>query len=473
MSERQFTADDQNHFARLSGDYNKLHMDEIAARRYLFGGPVVHGIHMVLWALDQWLAGSEKSVEIVSLKVLFKKSLRVGMNVECRLLNEENDLAELELYGDEQVYALVSAKHISWGGKPAVAVGSNFPPRTDCRVLSSEDVINASGELQLCVQKDSVRALFPTLVRQLSLTQTAELLAATRLVGMECPGFHSIFSELDVCFDCTKRGRRPILEYRVAHFDKRFSSVMMEICGPSMKGTIKAFLRPTPTQQSSFGDVRKIVPPDEFEDQNALVIGGSRGLGEVTAKLLAAGGARVMLTYVQGHEDAQRVVDEILSAGGRAEIMRFNVLAPEDSLVAESAEFSPTHMYYFATPFITGRRGAFSDKLFKEFCDYYVSGFSRTLEFLLKRAPCLGKVFYPSSVFVEMLPPSLAEYAAAKAAAETLCAFMEKNKKNILIHKPRLPKMATDQTAGIMPDQRHDPVPFMLRHLRDFKSCSR
>ena len=54
MHSRTFSSADQVAFEKLSGDNNPLHMDAVAARRFLFGRPVVHGIHLVLWALDDW-----------------------------------------------------------------------------------------------------------------------------------------------------------------------------------------------------------------------------------------------------------------------------------------------------------------------------------------------------------------------------------------------------------------------------------
>ena len=54
---RRFTINDQRDFAQLSGDWNPIHVDPIQARRLLFGEPVVHGIHLVLWALER-LAGA-------------------------------------------------------------------------------------------------------------------------------------------------------------------------------------------------------------------------------------------------------------------------------------------------------------------------------------------------------------------------------------------------------------------------------
>ena len=63
LSERMFAPDHQNRFAALSGDFNPMHVDAVAARRTLFGVPVVHGVHLLCWALDSWM-GSRSPGEV-------------------------------------------------------------------------------------------------------------------------------------------------------------------------------------------------------------------------------------------------------------------------------------------------------------------------------------------------------------------------------------------------------------------------
>ena len=57
----------------------------------------------------------------------------------------------------------------------------------------------------------------------------------------------------------------------------------------------------------------KIVGPTEFAGSTALIVGGSRGLGALTAKILAAGGGKVIITYATGRADAEDLTEEIRS----------------------------------------------------------------------------------------------------------------------------------------------------------------
>jgi len=59
----------------------------------------------------------------------------------------------------------------------------------------------------------------------------------------------------------------------------------------------------------------------EFAGQRALIVGGSRGLGELTAKIIAAGGGHTIITYSVGKEDAERVAAEIEGFGATCDVL--------------------------------------------------------------------------------------------------------------------------------------------------------
>jgi hypothetical protein len=247
----------------------------------------------------------------------------------------------------------------------------------------------------------------------------------------------------------------------------------MSVEAAGMRGTVKAFLRPPPTEQPCSHSLKTLVRADEFRGQRALIIGGSRGIGEITAKLLAAGGAEVQLTYRQGKLEAEAIVGDIAASGGSAAAFAYDVLDPQDAFVRQFAEnWRPSDLYFFATPFISVPSRwprAFSRTFFQCFCDYYVTGFADTVIAARKVSSDLRRVFYPSSVFIDELPDTMAEYVAAKSAGEALCDCMQRHFRKIVIYKPRLPRVATDQVAGLLPTENEDGVATMLEHLRKFQ----
>ena len=57
----------------------------------------------------------------------------------------------------------------------------------------------------------------------------------------------------------------------------------------------------------------------------ALVTGGSRGIGSSICLELARAGARVIINYSSSLEGANKVLEDIKSIGGEAEIVKFDV----------------------------------------------------------------------------------------------------------------------------------------------------
>jgi hypothetical protein len=82
----------------------------------------------------------------------------------------------------------------------------------------------------------------------------------------------------------------------------------------------------------------------------------------------------------------------------------------------------------------------------------------------------LEHVLDPSSTAIDEAPLNMGEYAAAKAAGESMCAFLAKAHKKTAFHAPRLPRLATDQTASVLAVDNKNPVPYLLSALREMNA---
>ncbi|RYG19525.1 MAG: hypothetical protein EON96_02785 [Caulobacteraceae bacterium] len=459
MTHRTFSLADQIDFATLSGDFNPLHVDPVRARRLMFGAPAVHGVHTLLWALDQWSKGREDSVALREIKAVFPRPLKVDQTVEFLVRKNDGQKVRLVALSGTDTVARIDFEWATVSGEPPFLRNDTFSPT---QPVEHHVYDGLQGELPLSLDRALAARLLPHLTARLAPEQIATLLACTRLVGMESPGLHSVFSELNLGF--ADRDVAPI-GWSVTQTDTRFGLLVMALGGSGVTGEIRAFIRPAPRKQLSFAKACALVPSGAFAGQRALVVGGSRGLGEVVVKLLAAGGAQVMATYKNGHADAQTLIDEINTGGGVAACAPLDVLAasdPEGRLAARAV----THLYYFATPFIaTGPNGGFDRGLFDTFSAYYVAGLFGTTALI---DGSLEAIFCPSSIFVEETPDILTEYAAAKAAGEFACDVLARRRVGLRVCHPRLPKMGTDQTAALGDAEDADPAPIMLEHLLRF-----
>ncbi len=461
IAERTFSLEDQLNFAALSGDANPMHVDAVAARRTVFGAPVVHGLHLLCWALDSWLSErGQAAVALTKITGSFDRGVLPGETVHVSAGGDGNQFT-LIVRRDQTTMSTIKG-----AVGPSVPYSEYLPPLrlVSCREIDYAGASQAQGALPLAYSATDATRMFPHLHAALPPFQVAALLTSTRLVGMECPGLHSLYRGLDLRFDGQAQGG-PEMRYSVSEADERFSQLRIAVEGPGFQGSLRALVRPAPYAQAKYQDLANIVPPGEFAEQRAVIVGGSRGLGEIAAKLLAAGGADVTITYHRGKADAETVAAEIIRSGGRCAVAPLDATRP----VPMDGIETPTHIYYFATPHITSDKTVvFSADRFAEYVRYYVTGFADTVTQLGREAKAL-QVLYPSTVFLSEAA-HMPEYCAAKAAGEEVCRQLAGRHPDWRIHFPRLPRMMTDQNNGFAQVEAAPPQEIILQQLRNMKA---
>jgi acyl dehydratase len=469
LATRRFGMADQLAFAALSGDYNPMHLDALAARRTQAGAPVVHGMHALLWALDALAAAELIGPGLCEIRAQFRKFTYLDVDCDLVLTRADADVVRAELCSDGLVLTTIQLRNgerpVRAGADdadlaaPEVPIAGNVP-----RAPTLQDLAGLHSWTTAPGAAKNFESAFPQLTCAIGTQRVSALAALSRLVGMVCPGLHSIFAAVTVDL-VESDAHRSGVGFNVRNINQQFRTIGMNIYGGGVSGTVTAFMRWPPVEAPSMITVSAAVVPGRFADAVALVVGGSRGLGAVTAKAIAAGGGRVIITYAKGRDDAAKLAAEINAACGPGVCTALAYESPGDAASQLSAlPDGINQLYYFATPPISTRiSDAFSPEKFDEFRSVYVDGFQDVCRFARtrSRAPLLA-AFYPSSVFVEEVPPSFAEYAKAKAEGERLCAAMMDQIAGLKIVIARLPRVLTDQTATIAQVENADPLATML-----------
>lgn len=474
LSQRSFDLDDQRRFADVSGDHNPIHVDPVLARRTPAGGLVVHGMHLLLWALDVFIAARPDVPPLRRLGVRFAKPVYAGERAEVVLTDVGSDGARLNVRVGREPKSFVTVTF----GEPALnpvdapAFSAELvPARPVPEDLDLERITGRSGRLAFSTPPGAAAGMFPAASAWMGAHRVAALAAITRLVGMVCPGLHSMFYEMSV-ETYAQVDPRDALAFSVTKTDPKFGQVLQRVAGGGLAGTVTSFLRSPPVPQPTMRELKGLISPTAFAGSLALIIGGSRGLGELTAKLVATGGGRVIVAWRIGRDDAEKVAQEIREAGAVGETLAYDVGRPAGEQLASLVE-APTHAYYFATPSIfRAQLDVFAQARFEEFLAVYVDGFWRLSQALRERQPRIS-IFYPSSAAVTERPRGMTEYAMAKLAGEALCADMNRALAPLHITVSRMPRLATDQTASIIPTRNASPPETLLPIVHEVQSWPR
>jgi hypothetical protein len=460
----KITPDIHRIFYELSGDYNELHTNSIAARRMIFGGAVVHGIHLLLQAFENMPRIDVENLGFSTLKAVFVKPVFIDEEIEiCYSVNESS--GNIKITSNHSVKLEIDVTFTTNHNFNDHLVIDALPIKAEPIDVAEGEIIEQQGDIELFYKIDFGHRIFPRITKHFNKFCLASLLGTTRIVGQLCPGKNSVYSELEMIEENSNINDNK-MHYKAIKYDKRFNLAKINVNASCLSGKISAFLRPEAAKQEKYADIKKHVKSGEFSGQRALIIGGSRGIGEVTAKILCAGNAETVITYNNGKQDADRIVDEISSQDGKISCMKLNVL--EDSLEEVlNCINKPTHIYYFSTPHIGTSTSKFIDReKLIEFMDFFVIGYQKLFEIAYNEE--LKGVFYPSTEFLDNISDNFIEYSIAKSAGEAMCKQLQMQYKKTTIYAPRLPKMKTDQTISLFKSSYSETFQTMITEIRKF-----
>ena len=194
----------------------------------------------------------------------------------------------------------------------------------------------------------------------------------------------------------------------------------------------------------------------------ALVTGGSRGIGRAAALALAKQGAQVVINYVSNEGAAREVAEEIQKAGGKAEIVQFDVGSSEaaEKAVAEVAKRLGRLdvLVCSAGISIDGLLLRLKDEDFDRILSVNVKGSvacARAATKVMMRAK-VGRVIFLSSVVREMGNAGQTAYSASKAALLGVTKSMARElaSRSITVNAITPGFIDTDMTGALTDEQK-------------------
>lgn len=194
----------------------------------------------------------------------------------------------------------------------------------------------------------------------------------------------------------------------------------------------------------------------------ALVTGGSRGIGRAAALALGKQGAQVVINYVSNEAAAREVAEQIQAAGGKAEIVQFDVGSTEgaEKAVAEVAKRLGRLdvLVCSAGISIDGLLLRLKDEDFDKILSVNLKGAvacARAATKVMMRAKT-GRVIFLSSVVGEMGNAGQTAYSASKAALLGVTKSMARElaSRFITVNAITPGFIDTDMTGALTEDQK-------------------
>jgi NADP-dependent 3-hydroxy acid dehydrogenase YdfG len=462
-STRRFEIDDQRWFAAASGDHNPIHVDPEWAARHFPGAQVVHGMHILLWALDQF-AAKRPGTSFAAIDATFVKPIVVGDEVAATV-SDDGRLIRVTVRRDIAMVARIEPGEGTANGPSRFEAGT-VPAAPRPRALA--EIPGLAGVVALPANATALATRFGALASALGVDRLIGLAAISTLVGMEVPGLRSMLSKVALKIASPSVG---VLGFAVGKFHDAMSLVEIDVQGLGIAGTVSAFAGREPPAPATDEALRNIVAAGEFSGKRPFVISAASGLGATTARLLAAGGADPVLTWHAS--DLGETLRSVRSLGAIGRAIKLDASAPAQGLAELAASgWDGGEIYYFAAPRIFRRRiELYQAADFRDFAAVFVDGFYDVVQQLLAQTRGKLTVFYPSTVAIDEAAPDLLEYASAKAIGERLCARMEKANPRLKIIVARLPRITTRQTETFLKVKAQSPESVMLPLIRAVQSA--
>lgn len=486
-------------FAALTGDWNRLHIDETFARRSSYRRPVVHGmlplsflpllapLHLdgyrcIPVSLTSRFAAPVFTDTPLKLTVGSPRVEGAGPQVAFDYVIETAHEARSTIVTSGTVTAIYEARGARGETKSLANAGEAYlvPKMKGSHHLWEEIELGATDSLDFTVTpaavsefisllaagSDASPAFASEVCESFDVPALLSMLLYSTSLGVSLPGASATFLEfsaqreqpIEINVPYTMRGRITHRSGATRIIKKELLVTPRDGGSVVVKGKTSTLVATPSRRMPSVKELGEIGTDFGLRDKVVLITGASRGIGETTAKLFALHGAKVVVNYRHGAADADRVVGEIVEGGGEA----FAIAADVSDVEQVRALVRQTHERYGALHVLVNN--AARDFRPSPFLRLSWDEVQRDLDVILKGAFLCsqeaialmleqggGKIINVSTVATDNPPPDQTKYVVAKSALVGLTRSLsvEFASRNILVNMVVPNFVETDMVAHV------------------------
>lgn len=483
-------------FAVLTGDYSSLHMDEMFARRSVYRENVVQGLLPIMFI--SFLGWSQFGDSVFFLKEISSNFLKpifiedtLTLNAKLKEIKNAEGLLKFEYVIKNRksnsnislgIFILEMGKRDEEGETVDLSVNDSstmVAPLLEERTFSLDEISEGDKDaFDFIVSESSKRCLYEILKIGSLNKNNSDLFKwensfdpknflvsalISTFAGMRIPGRYASILNLNMVFNrnillqkkyrfegevAFKSSASSITENIVLYGDNKISG----------KGTVNVRINEKPVKMMDIKTIKEKGLDLGLKDKVVLITGASRGIGEVTAKLFALHGSKVVINYFRGKEDALRIVKEIEDNGGEAFAVQTDVSSCDEvkeMVKAVLKEYDAIHVLVNnAVRNFTAI--SFSELTWDELqkdIDVTVKGAfnccKEIIPVMVKNGG--GRIINLSSIAVDNPPPNQMKYVISKSALTGLTRSLavEFASENVLVNMVAPNMVKTDLTSGI------------------------
>lgn len=440
-----FDKNKQKNFYKLSMDNNPIHLKSNYAKFFFDNKKVVYGVLIILETLSFLQKKEIENIKIA--KFEFFNPIYVG------------DTAEVNIYRQKDLRIIIKVKNIicsqitlSLKKVPLKYLYNNIYYGNNLKL--KKNIIIKIKNLKKNLYKYS----------KIDKGIINDLFIISYFVGGVFPGHGSIISSIEFykVKNYEKSKKKENFDFYLKYKNKNFNFYIINFIGENFYKILIHKLKVSKKIKKT--DFEKLIKKNEFKNTKNLVIGGTRGLGLITTKILLAGNGQVYTTYRKDKKNLEKDLENFKY--NKKNFIKLNILSNNN--YKELNKTDAKNIFYFPTPKIfIKKNNQYDDQNFNNFNKYYIKEFYKLCEYYENKKKNV-KIFYPSSTSVLNRPLSMTEYSMSKMSSEILIQDINRSFEYVDIFSCRLPRMDTDQTVNATGIKSINPLKKMLTEIKKF-----